>query len=265
LFKIHSISDTTFLFIFSKNDSLWHKIEGIDGNDFSLWRAEESGIFSFGYIKDKRGPLIKCLLNGEEIEENAKIKKGMSLDFVFSDSSGIDLFYEKPEILLDGIDIFDSLNFNKGIQNPKMVSSSYKLKNLKEGIHALEIKIYDCLGNLSSKTISFFIFEPFDIILKGIYPNPARKDKVVIVFENTKELESIKIKILTVSGREIYEFDPYQDPIRPPLTRKGIHWVEWFLNDKFGNKVSNGVYILYIEGKWGNKIKRIIEKIAVLR
>lgn len=265
LFKIHSISDTTFLFIFSKNDSLWHKIEGIDGNDFSLWRVEESGIFSFGYIKDKRGPLIKCLLNGEEIEENAKIKKGMSLDFVFSDSSGIDLFYEKPEILLDGIDIFDSLNFNKGIQNPKMVSSSYKLKNLKEGIHALEIKIYDCLGNLSSKTISFFIFEPFDIILKGIYPNPARKDKVVIVFENTKELESIKIKILTVSGREIYEFDPYQDPIRPPLTRKGIHWVEWFLNDKFGNKVSNGVYILYIEGKWGNKIKRIIEKIAVLR
>ncbi len=101
--------------------------------------------------------------------------------------------------------------------------------------------------------------------MKGIYPNPIRERKCVIAFENTKELSSIKIKILTLSGREIYEFDSYMDPVRPPLTRKGNHWIEWFLQDKWGNKVSNGVYLLYIEGKWENKIKKVIEKIAVLR
>jgi len=265
LFKIYSNFDSLNLFAFSKIDSLWHRVEGTFSDSFYIWNLKEGGIFSFGYIKDKRGPAIKLLWNGKEIEENAKIKKDALIDFVFSDSSGIDLIKNKPQILIDGLDIFDSLNFNKGVQNPKMISSSYKLKNLKEGIHKIEIKVYDVLGNFSLKEISFFIFEPFDIILKGIYPNPARGEKIVIAFENTKELDNIKVKILTLSGREIYEFDIYSDPIRPPIKRKGNHWIEWFLNDKWGNKVSNGVYILYIEGKWKNKVKKIVEKIAVLR
>ncbi len=263
-FKFLSPSDSLELFRFEE-DSLWHKLDKVFDSSFVLWVSEKIGIFSFGYLKDKRGPELHILWNGEELRDNQKLKKGSDIGFLFSDSSGIDLFYKKPEVLLDGVNIFDSLSFNKGIQNPRTISSSYKLKTLKEGLHTIDINIYDCLGNFSQRTVSFLIFEPFDIIFKGIYPNPIRDKKTVIAFENTKDLNSIKVKIITVAGREIYEFDPYMDPVRPPLTRKGNHWLEWFLQDKWGNKVANGVYLLYIEGKWKDKTKKIIQKIGVLR
>lgn len=264
LFKFLSPPDSLELFRFER-DSLWHSLERIPDSSFVLWVSQKTGVFSFGYLKDKKGPELHVLWNGEELKNNQKLKKGSGIGFLFSDSSGIDLFYRKPEILLDGVNIFDSLTFNKGIQNPKTISSSYKLKALREGLHNIDINIYDCLGNLSQKTVSFLIFEPFDIIFKGIYPNPVRDKKTVIAFENTKDLNSIKVKIITTAGREIYEFDPYMDPVRPPLTRKGNHWLEWFLQDKWGNKVANGVYLLYIEGKWKDKTKKIIQKIGVLQ
>lgn len=259
-----SFQDSVELFKFDK-DSLWHRIERTSNSPSPLWILKRGGVFSFGYIKDKSGPDIKILLNGKNLEENQKIKTGSEIDFLFSDSSGIEINYKKPEILLDDFEISDSLNFNRGVQNPKVISAKYRLKGLKEGLHTLKIKVYDCVGNYTKKELSFTIFEPFEIIFRGIYPNPARGNKVVIAFENTKELDWIRVRILTLSGRTIYEFEPYMDPVRPPITRKGKHWLEWFLCDMWGNKVANGVYLLYIEGKWQNKTKKIIQKIGVLR
>jgi len=257
--NIHQKKD---IILKTEKDSLWHKIDYIyDSTEKKIeFFLTEKGEIALYNINDTKGPEIEVFYNNIKVEEN-KIRSGryVNLKLVLKDSSGIDLLFKKPKILINNT----SYNYeNSLIKKEKSAIINLKQGPFKEGKYSLKISAYDAMGNKTEKNYELEVYVPFDIIYYGNYPNPA-KEKTVIFYELTKPAEKMEVKLFTMSGRVIKVFKTDDEGL--PLNLKGKHKITWNLRDGYGNEVSNGVYFILLKAERKGEKKKEIGKIAVGR
>ena len=93
------------------------------------------------------------------------------------------------------------------------------------------------------------------------YPNPFKND-TYFSFRLTQIPEELRIKIYTVAGRLLKEFNISQAEIGNNLNSVIVHWDG---RDQDGDLVANGVYFYNVIMKTGDKVKNIMQKLAVIR
>lgn len=133
------------------------------------------------------------------------------------------------------------------------------------GEHFIEVSLSDAAGNISTERIDFIVSDKLRLIDYGNFPNPF-KDRTVFIYELTQRVETLQIKIYTLSGRLIKVLDNesiFSTDI--DMNEGGYHEVIWYGLDEDGNFVANGVYFYKIYAKRDGKVSSSIGKIAKAR
>ncbi|MEN3044311.1 MAG: C25 family cysteine peptidase [Candidatus Hydrothermales bacterium] len=260
-FYFENVTEKKDVMLKTDRDSLWHRIESMyDSTNKKIeFHLQEIGEIALFNLIDKKGPEIEVYIRDRKIDDDRfTISKYLNLKIILKDTSGIDLIFKKPEIILNG----KPLNYeNSIIKGEKKTIINLKEGPFKEGTYQLKIVAFNNMGIKSEKNLKVEVSLPFDLIYYGNYPNPARNGKTVIFYELTKDSDVMEISIFTISGKIIKKF--ITDDDGNPLNLKGKHKVTWNLRDGYGNRVSKGVYFILLRGKKDRNQKKVVGKIAV--
>jgi len=139
----------------------------------------------------------------------------------------------------------------------------YTLKNLPEGKKLyFRIKAVDKnnnegeLSNLAETIVKTKELSKIENVITAPNPCPVEEGKLYIYFKTDGFINSVKIKIYTITGILIYENN---SPLLNSV--KGWNKVEWDLKDNNGEFVPNGTYILIVE----KESKKEKSKFTILR
>jgi hypothetical protein len=133
--------------------------------------------------------------------------------------------------------------------------------SLQEGLHSLIVTARDSSNNYfdtTSYVINFQVYGSDDLREVYNYPNPF-SDVTYFTFEirGTTAPEELKIKIFTVAGRLIKEFDIPQSDLRI-----GFNKIQWDGRDQDGDEIANGLYFYKVISKQNNEIRTVTQKLA---
>jgi len=92
-----------------------------------------------------------------------------------------------------------------------------------------------------------------------VYPNPVEGDDTAIVYTLSRNATRAQVVIYTVSGRRVLRADA--------PTRAGRNSFHWDLRDTGGDRVANGIYLVFLEidGTGKEHRKSALDRIAVTR
>jgi hypothetical protein len=140
----------------------------------------------------------------------------------------------------------------------------YRLSELAEGRHTLDLKAWDVYNNSSLRSIEFVVAPSAELALAHVlnYPNPftTRTD---FYFEHNRPCETLdcQVQVFTVSGRLV-------KTLNRRLNCNGFRSeaLPWDGLDDHGDKIGRGVYIyrLSITTAMGEKADKL-EKLVILR
>lgn len=222
---------------------------------------------------DHQGPEIEVFLEDRQFQNGDEVSDHPLLLIDISDPSGInvsgngighDLTYILDEettnpVVLNNYFEYDLNSYSTG-------KVEYPLENLAPGKHTLTIKGWDSHNNSSEKTIEFFVNKQgLEITHLYNYPNPFF-NKTEFQFENPligSDLDII-IDIYTVSGKLAHRIIDQRNS-----ASQLIRNIFWDGNNRYGNKLANGVYLykLKILEKNGSKPTQItsnFQKLLIL-
>tara|TARA_B100000902_G_scaffold43936_1_gene51567 strand:- start:184 stop:819 length:636 start_codon:yes stop_codon:yes gene_type:complete len=140
----------------------------------------------------------------------------------------------------------------------------YSLSNLSEGVHVLNLKVWDVYNNSSEKDLSFIVSESEDMVIKHLlnYPNPfSNFTKFSFEHNRPNEYLDIMIQVFTVSGKLV-------KTLKNNIVNNGFRdeSITWNGLDDFGDKLAKGVYIYKVLLKSvdsGEKVEKF-EKLVIL-
>ena len=122
----------------------------------------------------------------------------------------------------------------------------------------IRLKVWDNANNPSEAQIRLDVtkFDRFD--LKNVYnfPNPFNR-KTQFTFEITQSAE-ITIDIYTLSGLKV-------NTISPEYFDEGYGIIDWDGSDKFGQILSNGVYLFQMTASKDSQKINFTGRIAIMR
>jgi hypothetical protein len=134
-------------------------------------------------------------------------------------------------------------------------------------VHQLELSIThagaECLPDACPlvRTVGFrTLGETLDFVGKNyVYPNPVEGDETAIVYTLSRNADRARVVIYTVSGRRVLRADA--------PTRAGRNSFRWNLRDTAGDRVANGIYLVFLEvdGEGNEHRKSALDRIAVTR
>ncbi|KAB2848476.1 MAG: T9SS type A sorting domain-containing protein, partial [Ignavibacterium sp.] len=135
---------------------------------------------------------------------------------------------------------------------------------LEDGRHVLEVLAKDASGNFFDSTSSrsvFYVYNNPDLLQVYNYPNPF-SDNTYFTFEirGTIPPEELKIKIFTVAGRLIKEFE-----LNSSALQIGFNKIFWDGKDQDGDDIANGLYFYKIISKHGDETKITTQKLAKVK
>ncbi len=133
-----------------------------------------------------------------------------------------------------------------------------------EGLHTLIVSARDSSNNYFDSTsynINFEVYSSDDLRAVYNYPNPF-SDNTFFTFEirGVSPPEEFKIKIFTIAGRLIKEFDIPQSELRI-----GFNKIYWDGRDQDGDEIANGLYFYKIISKQNNEVRTITQKLAKVK
>lgn len=217
-----------------------------NGNDSIL-----AGSINMSAEIDTEGPQIKLFMDdtlfvsGNSVNENAVFishifdkhginasGNGLGHDIV----AVIDENNENP-LILNEYYISEKNSFSKGIIR-------YPFYNLTEGMHNVELKVWDTYNNSSTIGIDFFVVKSEQIVIDNLknYPNPFFEETKFSFNHNQsgKELQ-IELNISDVYGRVVKELK-YSYLAEGSVCDEII----WDGTNNAGAKVAKGIYIYQI-------------------
>jgi hypothetical protein len=152
---------------------------------------------------------------------------------------------------------YDLESFQKG-------SLSYRLVNLSEGEHVLNIKAWDSANNSSLLSVRVEVRAQTELELSQVmnYPNPFSLE-TKFYYRLSSPAETVKIEIFTLAGRLIRV-------IPNPSGKAGMNFsASWDGRDQDGDRVANGVYIYKVvaEKRVNDEVRKdeVFGKAVVLR
>ena len=149
----------------------------------------------------------------------------------------LDGAYDNPYIL--------NSYFAADLDTYKSGTVRFPFRDLEEGLHHLELKVWDVQNNSATATTEFLVVNSIEIAIDSVlaYPNPAI-DQTTFRFSHNQECNAVtaKLEIYDSSGRFVrgYESDLHAYGSRTDL-------LKWDLTNDSGAKVEQGIYIFKIE------------------
>ena len=152
------------------------------------------------------------------------------------------------------------LNYSINSTNPKIIVH-YK-PVLSEGHYSLKVIGKGNSTQFSNSIVStnnFTVTNSLQLLNVYNYPNPFSSD-TYFTFKLTTIPEELKIKIFTIAGRLVKQFDVKSSELNYDFNR-----IYWNGRDQDGDLLANGVYLYKIITAKSGKVKTKIQKLAIVR
>lgn len=222
-------------------------------NKFYVSRDTLSPIFSITFDG-------KEIINGDIISDEPEIMITLNDNSPLSlDTSYFSLAHNNLPLRFNREDI--TYSFTEYPNNQAVIMWNPKLK---EGRQILEVLAKDASGNFFDSTsyrVVFYVYNTNEITQIFNYPNPF-KDDTHFTFElrGTNVPEELKVKIYTIAGRLIREFEIPENELQI-----GFNKFYWDGRDQDGDEIANGVYFYKVISKNNGEVFTKIEKLAKIK
>jgi len=266
--SVDSASSTVASFVFPTDTIvLQHQFRALLGFDkpeyFSFNNTTHK---SFFITRDSLKPSFKITFDDKEILNGDLISKKPKVRISLKDDSPLPLDTSMFTIILDNV----PLGFTKDKMQfyytpyPNSEAIVELLPTLKQGRHILDVLAKDASGNFFDTTFNrsiFYVYEKDNIDRINNFPNPFTND-TYFYFELQGDAipEEIKIRIFTIAGRLIKEFD-----LRNKDYRIGFNKIYWDGKDNDGDDIANGVYLYKVIAKYPEQTRTETMKLVRMR
>lgn len=203
------------------------------------------------YINETDGPTMQLYLNSENFVSGNKVNETPLFIASISDADGINTVGSGigHDIMLTiDKDPSQSYVLNDYFQaNENSYSAgvlSYKLPEMTNGKHTLNLRAWDLLNNSSSNDINFEVVKGLTPIIFKVsnYPNPVKTETSIIIDHDRPEtVLSTSVEIFDLAGRKIWTF-----------AQASTNNIKWDLKTINGQKVQTGVYLYRVTIKTTN-------------
>jgi hypothetical protein len=203
---------------------------------------------------DKEGPRMQAFLNNEQFRNGATVNQSPLLMLNLSDKSGIylgrfgighdirmviDEDYSNPIVLNE--------YFKPIVNANKAGEVRYRLPELPEGPHKLELKAWDVFNNSSVLSIDFSVGVQKKVLVKKMFnfPNPVYGSTTFSFdVEGPTGGASLQLDIFTIDGKSI-------STIKETINQASLRSIQLVWNglDKSGKKPQSGVYFARVSIK----------------
>lgn len=202
--------------------------------------------------EDFTGPEISLYLNNTAFKSGGNTDESPVLLARLIDSTGINLSsgsightstavldYDESEAMeLNNYFEADLNSYQKGWIR-------YPLRDLEDGYHHLNVKVWDAVNNSSEESIEFYVTQSAELIIEKLinYPNPF-SEYTNFYFEHNQQNETLfaKISVYSTSGK-------LSAVLRYQIHSNGFTSgpIEWAGTDNSGNKLAPGMYFYKLE------------------
>lgn len=253
----------------------WGKISlyAVDNkkNDCIGSRKVIIGGFDNSAKADAVGPEIEVYMNDSSFIFGDATDPSPLLLVHVRDSSGINIMRENIGHSITAVldekstqTIFLNNYFENSLNSYQKGVAKYRLADLSEGRHSVEVKAYDNYNNSSRAYTEFIVAGDARVALSHIlnYPNPFTTNTGFYFEHNQpgRNLE-INIQIFTISGKLIKTINEnlYAENVR-------VGPIAWDGLDNYGDAIGKGVYIyqVQVKGEDGSTAQHY-EKLVVLK
>lgn len=226
------------------------------------------GGFCENFEEDNIGPDIRLFMNDVNFKSGDITDENPILIAYVSDSSGINtvgtgIGHDIIAVLDNNTDKSEILNdyYQADIDSYKKGVIRFPYMNLSEGLHTINLKVWDIFNNSSQANIEFYVKNSDELCVNNLmnYPNPFR-DNTSFVFNHNypgNELD-VQIRIFSVTGQLVKS-------IHKNIISEGYRTEPIFWNGKndAGKKLSRGIYIYKlivhnVDGSLATDTKKLI-------
>ena len=220
--------------------------------------------------QDNVGPEIELFMNDENFIFGGTTNDNPILLVNLSDDSGMNT---TGGIGHDLIAILDGDTANPYVLNEYYQANvddfskgkvQFKLRDLEDGPHSLQVKAWDTYNNFSVATIDFIVSGGDAIKISRVlnYPNPF-VDYTEFWFNHNRPFEplDVSVQVFSVSGKLVWNH--HQTIMTEGYLSRDIIWNG---RDDFGDKIGKGVYVykLTVRSSLSGKTAEKYEKLVIL-
>ncbi len=249
----------------NSSTGIWYEENGNLSDSVLTVEIAIPGTFSLITNSDTDPPTIELNLEGQMFFQNSYVSDKPSISIIGEDDNGVRFDAAGIQVLIDNQEIaFSELSAPDTVSDGHYLAVQFR-PTLSTGNHSMTVVLKDAAGNGTTETVDFTVSAELQLIVYGNYPNPFRS-KTTFIYELTQRVNSLKIKIYTLSGRLIRVLDSdnvYESGL--DLNEGGYHEVTWDGLDEDKNYVANGVYFYKITAKSSRGTVTKIGKIAKAR
>ena len=220
--------------------------------------------------EDNTGPTIRLFMNDETFVSGGVTNDSPILIAKLEDENGINT---ASGIGHDLIAILDGDEANPIVVNEYYQTevddftrgtTTYRLRDLEEGLHTLTFKAWDVYNNSSTAEIQFIVAGDNSLEISRIlnYPNPF-VNYTEFWFNHNRPFEplEVQVQVFTVTGKVVWTKNQI-------VTTDGFlsRDVVWDGRDDFGDRIGKGVYVYKITVKSTLTNQRVekFEKLVIL-
>ncbi len=242
------------------------QFEDQTGHDLSLM----VGGLNENAPQDNVGPEIELFMNDESFISGGTTNDNPILLVNLSDDSGLNT---TGGIGHDLIAILDGDSANPYVLNEYYQANvddfsngkvQFKLRNLLDGPHSLQVKAWDTYNNFSVSTIDFIVSGGDAIKISRVlnYPNPF-VDYTEFWFNHNRPFEplDVTVQVFSVSGKLVWNH--HKSIMTEGYLSRDIVWDG---RDDFGDKIGKGVYVykITVRSSLSGKMAEKYEKLVIL-
>jgi len=229
---------------------------------------KDNNQYSLNYIvkADSAKPELNVTFDGLQIIDNdfvssdpeIKIELTSNSSSPITDTSAVSiLLNNKPIYFSENV---DKINYSINAGNPKFILT-YK-PHLNDGNYSLKVTGKSNTTPYANETAveyNFTVTNSLQLMNVYNYPNPFSSD-TYFTFKLTTIPEELKIKIFTIAGRLVKQFDLKASELNYDFNR-----IFWDGRDQDGDLLANGVYLYKIITSKSGEVKTQIQKLAIVR
>ena len=219
---------------------------------------------------DNIGPTIRLFMNDESFASGGFTNDSPILLAKLEDENGINTasgIGHDMIAILDGDEanpIVLNEYYQADVDDYMRGTTTYRLRDLEEGLHVLTFKAWDVYNNSSTADIQFIVTGNNTLKISRVlnYPNPF-VDYTEFWFNHNRPFEplEVQVQVFTITGKVVWTKNDI-DTTDGFLSRK----ITWDGRDDFGDKIGKGVYVykITVKSTLTNKQVEKFEKLVIL-